>query len=83
MVEAIHLEGDFLQIKGATKVISSTKSQAVVECGEKLYVISGNDIEVKKLNLEECEVAFYGKFLMIKLGQTQGKKQPLLKRIFK
>lgn len=82
-MEILHLEGEFLTIKGATKVISSTSSQAVVESGEKVYVIVGNEIEVKKLNLEEGEVAFSGKFSMIKIGQSQGKKQPFLKRIFK
>ena len=83
MAEVLHLEGDCLLIKGATKVSSSTSTQAIVECGEKTYYISGNEMEVKKLNLEEGEVVFFGKFSIIKIGQSQGKKQPFLKRIFK
>ncbi|MBO5394864.1 MAG: hypothetical protein J6A28_03060 [Clostridia bacterium] len=83
MEGVLHLEGNVLQIKGATRVVSTTASQAVIECAEKCIVISGSGIEVKKLNLEECEVCLQGEFLLIKFGAAQGKKQPLLKRIFK
>lgn len=80
---ALHLENDLLAIKGATKVASSTQTQAVIEAGERGLVISGSEIEVKMLNLEEGEVLLSGKFSNIKLGGVAGKKQPLLKRIFK
>ena len=83
MTEILHLEGDFLQINGATNVVASTNSQAVVQCGEKMFVLSGNQIEVKKLNLEEGEVAFCGKFANIKVSHGQEKKTPIFKRIFK
>ncbi len=82
MTKVLHLEGDTLQIKGATRVASSTLTQAVVECGDSAVIISGNSIEVKKLNLEEGEVLFCGKFSNIKMGEKSDKKT-LLKRIFK
>lgn len=79
----LHLEGDLLLIKGATKIISSTQTQAVVETGENAIVLTGTNIEVKKLNLEEGEVCFNGKFSLIKFNEAIGQKTPLLKRIFK
>lgn len=83
MTQILHLEGDCLQIKGATKVISSTQTQAVIETTENGIVVLGNEIEVKKLNLEEGEIVLNGKFSCFKFGAVAGKKQPLLKRIFK
>ena len=82
-MDSLHIEGGLLEIHGATKVVSSSQTQAVVETGEKSVIISGNEIEVKKLNLEEGEVAFSGKFAVIKFGESAGKKPSLLKRIFK
>lgn len=82
MEEILHLEGEILQIKGATKVVSSTSTQAVVEMANKTIVLSGNKIEVKKLNLEEGEVCLFGEFSVIKFGQ-KGDKKGLIKRIFK
>lgn len=82
-MEVLHLEGNSLFIKGATKVVSSSQNQAVIETGESVMVLSGNNIEVKKLNLEEGEVCLNGNFNLIKLNKHGGKKQPLLKRIFK
>ncbi len=79
----VHLEENSLYIKGATKVVSSSPNQAVIETGESVMVLSGSNIEVKKLNLEEGEVCLYGNFALIKLNEHGGKKQPLLKRIFK
>ena len=83
MLQILHFEGNIVTIKGATKVVSSTTSQAVVEMGEKCVVLSGEKIEVKKLNLEEGEVCFEGEFLNIKFTHSSGKKGSLLKRIFK
>ena len=79
----LHIEGATLQIKGATRVVSTTATQAVVEMKEKAVVISGNGIEVKKLNLEEMEVCLQGEYANIKFVGAHAKKQPLLKRIFK
>lgn len=78
----MHLEGQILQVKGATKVVSSTSSQAVVEMGERCVVLTGEKIEVKKLNLDEGEVCLFGEFSTIKFTQASVKKG-LLKRIFK
>ncbi len=83
MESYIHLEGDCLQIKGATKVVSSTQTQAVVETSSSGVIITGNNIEVKKLDLEDEDVVLTGNFLNLKLGSINTKKTPLLKRIFK
>lgn len=76
----LHLENNILEIHGATKVVSSEPTQAVIEMGENGVIVSGNDIEVKSLNLENGEVWLAGKISNIKFS---GKKQPLFKRIFK
>ncbi len=83
MSNFIHLEGEVLQIKGATKVASSTPTQAVVEMGGSAIILTGNNIEVKKLNLEEGEVVLQGKFQLIKFSESAASKGSLLKRIFK
>ncbi len=83
MSNYIHLEGEILQIKGATKVASSTPTQAVVEMSGSAVVLSGNGIEVKKLNLEENEVHLQGKFQNIKFSESVASKGSFLKRIFK
>ena len=81
-MKLLHLEGDSLLLQGVTKVISSSQSQAVLQCGENVIVLTGNNIEVKKLELESGEVCLQGNFVNIKLS-AQKEKQPLLKRIFK
>ena len=83
MANMLHLEDGYLQIKGATRVVSTTQNQAIIETENKSIVVSGNEIEVKKLNLDECEVCLCGRFSTIKLDVTVDKKQPLLKRLFK
>ncbi len=83
MSNIIHLEDELLQIKGATKVVSSTPTQAVIEMGGKSIILTGSNLEVKKLNLEENEVVLSGNFAMIKLGDANAKKGSLLKRILK
>ena len=82
MNSILHLEGDILLIKGATKVVSSVNNQAVVETEEKTIIILGQNIEVKKLNLEEKEVCLQGNFSQFKFTSPTN-KVPLLKRIFK
>lgn len=71
-----------LSITGATKVISSTSTQAVVEIGNSNVVISGNNIEVVKLDLEGHHVKFSGDFTGVKYA-TKTEKTPILKRLFK
>lgn len=83
MSNLLHLDGELLQIMEATKVVSSTSSQAVIETSSNTIIITGSEIEVKKLNLEEGEVFIQGKFTSLKFNNMGGKKQPLLKRIFK
>ena len=83
MSNILHLEGNLLNIKGATKVVSSTSPQAVVELGEKCVVLQGEKIEVKMLNLEANEICIEGEFSFIKFSQSSAKKGSFLKRIFK
>ena len=83
MSQILHLENNCLEIKGATKIISSTQNQAVVETTDNSIVIAGSEIEVKKLNLDDGEVVFGGKFSSLKFGTLSGNKQPPLKRIFR
>ncbi len=81
-MKLLHLEGESLILQGVTKVISSSQSQTVLQCGEQVIVLTGNNIEVKKLELETGEVCLQGNFSNIKLS-AKSEKQPFLKRIFK
>ncbi len=84
MNESIFIENDnSMTIKGAKKVVSSTQNQAVVMTGLNTLVISGSNIEVKKLDLEGGEVCLSGKFTNVKISTASAGKTPLLKRIFK
>ena len=61
MEEKIVLDNrKLLTIIGATKVVSSTNTQAVVEVGDTNVLICGNELEVVKLDLEDKEVEFSG-----------------------
>ena len=71
-----------LTLIGATKVISSTNTQAVVEVGGCNVVITGSDIEVVKLNLENKEVVFSGTINSLKYTQ-KAEKTNVFKRLFK
>lgn len=83
MVKNLLVSGDCLTLSGATKIVSSSPSQALVETDEGGVLITGSDIEVKSLDLQEGRAEFCGKFSMIKFGISTGKKPSLLKRIFK
>jgi hypothetical protein len=83
MENFVHLEGENLVIKGATRVVSSTITSATVETGESCVIISGTEIEVKKLNLEDGEVCLSGKISNIKFGKAEAKRPSFMKRIFK
>ena len=72
----------FLSIAGVKKVISCTQSQAVIQTESSRVIISGNDIEVKNLDLQNEDIALQGIFYNIKL-QSISEKKSLLKRIFK
>lgn len=69
-------------ISGATKVVSSTSTQAVVEVGGSNVVISGTNMEVTHLDIENKQVSFSGNILGIKYTQ-KAEKTNLLKRLFK
>ena len=69
-------------IKGATKVISSTTNQAVIEIGDTNLIISGTDLEVIKLDLENKLVEFTGNIIALKYSK-KAEKTGLIKRWFK
>lgn len=71
-----------ISLLGATKVISSTSTQAVVEVQDCSVVITGTNIEVTKLDLDNKQVNFTGNFSAIKYVQ-KAEKTNLLKRLFK
>jgi len=71
-----------ISLTGATKVVSSTSTQAVVEVGGSNVVISGSNMEVTKLNLDNKEVIFSGNINSIKYMQKT-EKTNLIKRLFK
>ena len=71
-----------LTLMGATKVVSSTNTQAVVEVAGSNVVLSGSNIEVIKLDLDNKQVVFSGNVTAVKYVQ-KGDKTPILKRLFK
>ena len=71
-----------LDISGAKKIISCSPNQAVVDTDTKRIILSGNQIEVKKLDLENFEVLFQGSFQNVKIID-HGEKKSIIKRIFK
>ena len=73
---------NYLTITGSTKVVSSTQSQAVVEQGSETIIISGSELEVKKLDLDGKEVSIAGRISNLKFT-SKAEKVPLMKRIFK
>jgi len=73
---------NLLSIAGVKKVVSCTQTQAIIDTDSSKVVVSGNEIEVKKLDLQSGEISLLGNFHNIKL-QTATEKKGLLKRIFK
>ncbi len=71
-----------IKITNATKVVSSTSTQAVVEVSDSNIVITGNNIEVTKLDLDNKEVQFKGEISAIKYSH-KAEKVNLIKRLFK
>lgn len=83
MQEQILIENENkIAIKGATKIVSSTPNQSVLQTNKSTIIISGSNIEVKKLDIENGEIVLDGTFNNIKFTQ-KSEKQPFLKRIFK
>lgn len=71
-----------ISILGANKIVSSTTSQAVVEISDSTLVISGTNIEVRKLDLDNKEVCFTGEITSLKYLK-KSEKSSLFKRLFK
>lgn len=69
-------------IKGARKVISSTPNQTVIQTEISIIVFSGNDLEVKKLDIENEEVVLSGNISNIKFSK-KAEKRSFFKRLFK
>lgn len=83
MNEIVTIENqNLMTVKGATKVRSSTQNAAEVEIDQTLLLISGSDLEVKKLDLDNKEVVFSGNITHLKFVR-HGEKQSLFKRVFK
>ena len=71
-----------LLVKGAKKVVSSTQSQSVIALETSTLVVSGANLEVKKLDLENGVVEVYGKIANLKFSSTK-ENTPFFKRLFK
>ncbi len=71
-----------IKIVGATRILSSTSSQASVEMNENNLIMSGNNLEITKLDLENGEVVFCGELSSLKFV-NKSEKTPLLKRLFR
>lgn len=69
-------------LKGATKVALATTTQTVVEIGNLNIVITGNKLEVTKLDLENKEVNLSGEISSFKYT-NKTEKTPFFKRLFK
>ena len=70
-----------LDITGATKMLSSTGTQAV-EVGDCNIIISGTNIEITKLDLDNKQVSFSGDINAIKYSR-KAEKVGLVKRLFR
>ena len=69
-------------ITGATKILSSTNTQAVVELANNTLILSGNNIEITKLDLENNLVVFNGEINSLKYNK-KSQKIGIIKRILK
>lgn len=71
-----------ITLKGATKMISSTETQSIVEVGDCNIIITGQKLEITKLDLENKEVNIKGIINSLKYSQKT-EKTNIFKRIFK
>ncbi len=69
-------------INGAIRVLSSTTTQAVVEIENNNLILTGKNIEVTKLDLENKEVIFDGEITALKFA-AKTEKTNFIKRLFK
>ena len=73
---------NMIEITGATRVVASTAKEAVVELENGTVILSGNNLEVTKLDLDNHEVKFSGIITDLKFSDKR-EEVGLLKRIFK
>lgn len=71
-----------IEAQGATRVIASTAKEAVVEIEGGVMTITGANLEVTKLDLDNKEVKFSGIISNVKFSERR-EKVGLIKRIFK
>lgn len=71
-----------IEVQGATRVIASTAKEAVVEIEGGVMTITGVNLEVTKLDLDNKEVKFGGIISNVKFSERR-EKVGLIKRIFK
>ena len=64
-------------------VDSFNLTEILLETGQGTILVKGNDIHVKRLNLERGEADIEGKFDSIVYTKDKGKGDSLLKRLFK
>lgn len=83
MQEIINIDNQkCMSIRGVEKIVSSTPTQSVVQTSLSKIVIIGNNLEVKKLDIENKDAIIEGEILSIKFNK-KGEKKNLLRRIFK
>lgn len=71
-----------IKIVGATRILSSTSNQASVEMNGNNLILSGTNLEITKLDLENGEVFFCGELNGLKFA-NKSEKTPLIKRLFR
>ncbi|MEG1751900.1 MAG: YabP/YqfC family sporulation protein [Clostridia bacterium] len=71
-----------LKITGTKKVLSATGEQIVLICGNSKLCISGEKLEVKKIDVSLGNVEIFGVINCLKFSGV-GDKVPFVKRIFK
>ena len=82
-MENITIENRALMtITGATKMLSSTETQSVVEVGDCNIIITGQKLEITKLDLENKEVNIKGIINSLKYS-IKNEKNNIFKRLLK
>lgn len=71
-----------IKIKGASKVLSSTNNQTVVEIHDCNLVLTGSGLELTKLDLENKEVFISGEINSLKYTR-KSEKVGFIKRLLK
>ncbi len=82
-MEIITLENQSLaKIKGTKKVSNCTPTSAIILLDKNILTLQGENLEIKKLDLENQEVILSGRIISMKFSNEK-EKQSLMKRIFK